>query len=459
MKLLCCKYIAFPSSLFILLALGFTSPADSQALLERDSRQGQNLSNVDLQSLRLDTARLHSYLRGVFVSQEKVPPYVSTPEGRVVVDVQLVVAVVSVLSLRDVDKTLSTNVLIKLYWADPALRWNSSQHGGVISVKMAAGSIWTPDVYIFNSVDKNVLLSDTDVVTITADGQVSAPLDVIVQTFCNTKLDQFPFDSQTCIITFHSKKYWRHIRLSLRGVYSSNSTALFAYSSEWVLTNQGIVNITVGGVFGQDPMCAMSLEISRKTLFYELCLVMPMILTSFMNTLVFLVPLQSGDKISFLVTIFVSISVFISFFTDVMPRGLDSIPATLKLLIGVMTQSLLSMLATLVLMNRDKAFESHTRRCCDAVEHNPGSKPESKVEISAIPTAKLTAAVIPNWSNDVTPTSVDSADVSPTPILTSRNRCQNHCLPLTPKRLDRSLFVLAFALNVLFLGSIWWGSF
>ena len=36
-----------------------------------------------------------------------------------------------------------------------------------------------------------------------------------------------------------------------------------------------------------------------------------MVLTSYMNTLVFLVPLQSGEKVSFLVSIFVSTSVFV----------------------------------------------------------------------------------------------------------------------------------------------------
>nr|KAG5702874.1 hypothetical protein BaRGS_019093 [Batillaria attramentaria] len=72
----------------------------------------------------------------------------------------------------------------------------------------------------------------------------------------------------------------------------------------------------------------------RKTTFYTVCLVLPMALTSYMNTMVFLLPLQSGEKISFLVTIYVSASVFVSYFTSMMPRGLDSVPNTMKLLVG-----------------------------------------------------------------------------------------------------------------------------
>ena len=62
----------------------------------------------------------------------------------------------------------------------------------------------------------------------------------------------------------------------------------------------------------------MVLSLRRKTTFYTVCLVLPMVLTSYMNALVFLVPLQSGEKVSFLVTIFVSNSVYIGSVTDVM---------------------------------------------------------------------------------------------------------------------------------------------
>jgi hypothetical protein len=53
------------------------------------------------------------------------------------------------------------------------------------------------------------------------------------------------------------------------------------------------------------------LTLKRRTIFFTLCLVMPMVVTSYMTSLVFLLPRASGEKISYLVTLSVSTSVFV----------------------------------------------------------------------------------------------------------------------------------------------------
>jgi hypothetical protein len=66
-------------------------------------------------------------------------------------------------------------------------------------------------------------------------------------------------------------------------------------------------------------------------------IVFPLVLTSYLNVLVFLVPPEHGDKASYLVTVTVSLSVF-SFFNEDMPRGLDQTPAIFTLYIFVAAQ-------------------------------------------------------------------------------------------------------------------------
>ena len=49
--------------------------------------------------------------------------------------------------------------------------------------------------------------------------------------------------------------------------------------------------------------------------------VCPLVLTSYLNVLVFLLPPNYGDKASYIISVTISVSVFASFFNGDMPRG------------------------------------------------------------------------------------------------------------------------------------------
>ena len=118
-------------------------------------------------------------------------------------------------------------------------------------------------------------------------------------------LTSYPFDEQTCIIKIvsFSKLSWEMYEQN----YDESLAASLAFSTEWHLTQVSTRFFRLKGEL--HPEVVLSLR--RKTTFYTVCLVLPMVLTSYMNALVFLVPLQTGEKVSFLVTIFVSNSVYI----------------------------------------------------------------------------------------------------------------------------------------------------
>jgi len=182
-------------------------------------------------------------------------------------------------------------------------------------------------------------------------------------------LTRYPFDAQTCTIKIvsYSALKWEIYEQN----YDESLAESLAFSTEWHLTDVSTRFFSLKGEMHPEVV----LLLRRKTTFYTVCLVLPMVLTSYMNALVFLVPLQSGEKISFLVTIFVSTSVFITFFKDVMPRGLDSVPATMKLLIGVIVQSLVVLVATLFVMWRFHAEQA----TADVVPSTSSSRSDGKM--------------------------------------------------------------------------------
>ena len=208
---------------------------------------------------------------------------------------------------------------------------------------------------------------------------------------------------------------------------------------------------------------SVSLKMRRKTTFYTVCLVLPMMLTSFMNTLVFLV-LQSGEKVSFLVSIFVSTSVFVSFFKDVMPRGLDSVPATMKLLIGVIVQSLLVLLATLFIMSRDRQQDDvitsdaypPSEGHWEGSESKSWSRARNRADIfvNSKESTQRGQAAVGDKNSDTKVSSGMSEYTKPIATLLAGGDDRKGCLRMTTRSLDRVLFLLAFTANIVFLGSL-----
>ena len=314
----------FPQMLWLLLV--------SAVMAEADSGKADQTS-VDADAIRLGTERLQAHLQSLPVAKGKVAPLLATRGNELKVLVNVAIAVVSVRNINDAQQTMTSSVSISLRWHDKALSWNTSDYDGIEMVEMPVDSVWTPHVYISNSLDKKKLL-----VVISHDGVVATFLDREVETMCNLNLEKYPYDTQNCPINIYDSHMLPGVELQVESYFFSQAwSESMSYSCEWYLETQKTETVSLNGI----EIPCVSLKVRRKTMFYTVCLVLPMVLTSFRNTLVFLVPLQSGEKVSFLVSIFVSTSVFVSFFKDVMPRGLDSVPATMKLLIGVIIQSLL----------------------------------------------------------------------------------------------------------------------
>ena len=442
----------FPQMLLFLLVSGVMAEGDS-------GKTDQTLADAD--AIRVATERLQAHIQSLPVAKGKVAPLLATRDNELKVVVNVDIAVVSVRYINDAQQTMTSSVSINLRWHDKALSWNISDYDGVEMVEIPVDSVWTPHVYISNSLDKKKLLADVSTVVISHNGVVATFLDREVETMCNLNLEKYPYDTQNCPLNIYDSHMLPSVELQVVSYFFSQSwSELMSYSCEWYLETQKTEIVSLNGI---DIPC-VSLKVRRKTTFYTVCLVLPMVLTSFINTLVFLVPLQSGEKVSFLVSIFVSTSVFVSFFKDVMPRGLDSVPATMKLLVGVVVQSLLVFLATLFVMSRDcQQDDVITADAHPAAEgHWEGSERKSwsrainyaDIFVSSNESTQRGQAAVGDKSSDTKVSSGMSEYTPPIPTLLAGGDYRRRCLRMTTRSLDRVFFLLAFTANVVFLGSL-----
>lgn len=67
------------------------------------------------------------------------------------------------------------------------------------------------------------------------------------------------------------------------------------------------------------------IRLHRKRTFYVLNTIIPVVMLSLLNVLVFLLPASSGEKMALAVTVLLSFTVYLSIISEVMPKTSESI--------------------------------------------------------------------------------------------------------------------------------------
>ena len=169
---------------------------------------------------------------------------------------------------------------------------------------------------------------DQYLVHISSDGSaVWAPGGVFF-TSCQLDMTLYPFDHQTCDLVFGS---WMYSNVSLQLRNGSNRIGLNKYSrdGEWELTSTEVSHSDLfyeGLVTESFPMVTYRLNIRRKVTYYVMNLIIPCLLMSLLEALVFLMPPDSGEKVALGITILLSYFVFLLLVVDNVPQSSDAVP-------------------------------------------------------------------------------------------------------------------------------------
>ncbi len=87
-----------------------------------------------------------------------------------------------------------------------------------------------------------------------------------------------------------------------------------------------------------------SISLKRKSTFYVLNLLVPCYFISIIASLCFIIPPQGGDRVSLLLTTFLSIVVFVLIVSGIMPEENDSVPLFSQFLLTVMVVNMLQLI-------------------------------------------------------------------------------------------------------------------
>ena len=248
-------------------------------------------------------------------------------------DISLRFYLVTISRFVEAEETIVVVGAVEMIWTDGGISWNPASYGNKQSIPLSNNNIWTPSLTLLNSVDTLAPIDgDTKFnVNIMSNGTISSIVGGVLSAKCTTDISKFPFDSQTCILDFTTWNIFSSdITLSLVSD-SPVDLGFYGRNPDWVLQSYSARASTLGSY----PEYKVTLTIKREPLYYSMMIVCPTILFGLLNPLVFLLPVESGERIGLSMTILLSYAIFLTLVSDVIPA--TSNPMCLMVILMIAT--------------------------------------------------------------------------------------------------------------------------
>ncbi|KAM8767507.1 cholinergic receptor, nicotinic, alpha 11 [Acanthopagrus latus] len=263
-----------------------------------------------------------------------------------------VVFSLSLIQIMDVDEknqVLTTNIWLRMSWFDHYLQWNQSEHPGVKNLRFTTDQVWTPDILLYNSADDDFDSTFKTNVLVNSSGYAEYLPPGIFMSTCNVDVRWFPFDIQRCELKFGS---WTYDGWLLDLQMNDADISGYMANGEWDLIGvPGTRNEAFYDCCKEPyPDVTFVVTIRRRTLYYALNLLIPCVLLSSMTLLIFVLPADSGEKISLGITVLLSLTVFMLLVAEIMPATSDSVPLIGQYFASIMIIVGMSVIATVVVL-------------------------------------------------------------------------------------------------------------
>ncbi|XP_074416961.1 5-hydroxytryptamine receptor 3A [Larus michahellis] len=243
-------------------------------------------------------------------------------DWRTTTNVAIDLMVYAILSVDEKNQVLTTYVWYRQHWTDEFLRWDPERFDNLTQISLPVESIWVPDILINEFVDVGKS-PHVPYVYVSHHGEVQNLKPIQVMTACSLDIYNFPFDVQNCSLTFTS---WLHhirdINLSLwrQPELVKFDRSVFMNQGEWELLYV-LSRFQEFSVKSSDSYAEMKfyVVIRRRPLFYTVSLLLPSIFLMLMDIVGFYLPPNSGERVSFKITLLLGYSVFLIIVSDTLP--------------------------------------------------------------------------------------------------------------------------------------------
>ena len=235
---------------------------------------------------------------------QKVPPVPKMAEANASdsLDVRVKMIPLHVLNVDEAHQTVQAAARLQFRWVHPALAVDSNLaqvftdgNSSLLpySVTVPSKVLWLPALVAVEGVSVLEIMQDINEVEVQRDGGITVTLPSILTFMCRFDMTGYPFDQHDCSVTVMDTSL--SVNVHPPGTPWDRSIAeRFGVAGEWDLVNfteKSLICPFTGQICAQ-----FILHLQRKTTFYSVILITPLVLTSYLNALVFLLPPDLGDQ-------------------------------------------------------------------------------------------------------------------------------------------------------------------
>ncbi|XP_069802742.1 5-hydroxytryptamine receptor 3A-like [Dendropsophus ebraccatus] len=233
--------------------------------------------------------------------------------------VYIEIAINTILEVEEKNQIVKSYISYNQSWVDDFLTWDPTQFDNITYIYLPTNSIWLPDIMI-EEVVGTVESKDIPYTYVNSRGIVFKSNPLHITTSCNLHIYYFPFDLLNCSISFRSWLHSTHdINLSSWRTAKDIIRLPAENEGQWdlvdvvpryhLLTDHNLQ-------FGQ---IKFYVSLRRRPLFYVVNLILPSIILMVLDIIGFYIPPESGERISFKITLLLGYSVFLLIVYNALP--------------------------------------------------------------------------------------------------------------------------------------------
>ncbi|XP_031571984.1 neuronal acetylcholine receptor subunit alpha-9-like [Actinia tenebrosa] len=257
-----------------------------------------------------------------------------------------------IIDVDEKNQILTASAWVRQTWYNPYLSWNLTKYGGLRTINIDPKVIWLPDIVLYDNADDDLSFSgnldrlNTRVVLhYTGRNQWLAP--VTFKSNCPINVKDFPFDTQYCNMKFGS---WTYDGFRLNVMNESKEADLGKYmpSAEWHLVSVPAKRNVIKYFCCEEPYpdVTFTFILQRRSLFYMMNLILPLVTITILVNVSFVLPAESGERISLSITILLAMTVFMLVVAETIPPTSDAVPLIAKFYMAGMIEMAIALIWT-----------------------------------------------------------------------------------------------------------------
>ncbi|XP_052781152.1 uncharacterized protein LOC128217721 isoform X2 [Mya arenaria] len=262
---------------------------------------------------------------------------------------------VGVNGLDEVEQKLTSTLQLEVEWTDISLAWDPEKRDGIVRMLLPQNDIWKPDITLMNGFKKITAMGDSFMyVDVNYNGTCLWKPYQIVETTCQVDMTNFPYDSQTCYLQFGTWSSSDEISTEF-GEDGLQRHHNFQDHAEWKVILLGVdtsTNNTGGAV-------RFHVTIERNSRFITFYVTIPTVMLAFLTVFRYIIPVESGEKSGFSISVFLSFVVVLIVVNDTMPDNSDNISLYAAY---SLTMAIVSALSTAFTVMQIRAATLETKR-------------------------------------------------------------------------------------------------